>query len=267
MSESNRQLLANIRVIVDHPEKAGNVGSIARAMSNFGLSDLVVAGDRPFNTPEGRRMAMRGLDILLGAGRAATFEEAAAGCIHLIGTTPRAHDSWDITTPRQRAPHWLALAQKGKVGILLGNEVTGLSNEHLSRCTEVCAIPTLGSSSLNIAQAGLVLFYELALAADAESAIPKIEREPAPLGEMEKFYEHLQRFLMGVAYLFPSNPEHVMDSVRHIMRRAEPDRRDVGILHSMIGKFEYRLEQCDPLYPGRARKAAPAIRKSAPPES
>jgi TrmH family RNA methyltransferase len=231
--------LDGIRVILNRPKDPGNVGSVARAMANFGLSDLAVVGGLDTNVPDARRMAMGGgRSVLFAAQRFSTIREAAAQHRWVIGTTPRAHETWTLTTPRERAAEWVARAREGGVAIVFGNEVRGLSNLHLSRCNEIAAIPTLGMQSLNLAQAALVFFYEIAQAAGAPACLPRVERIAATHEEMEGFYTHLQATLLRAKYLFPSNPEHIMDTLRHIMRRADPGQRDVAILRGILRKLD-----------------------------
>src|SRR5918992_6223780 len=114
-------MLANLRVVLVHPRGSGNVGSIARAMKNLGLTDLSIVGKARTRSFWARAMAVHGRDILGRAKCYDTIREAIADCALVVGTTCRAglyrrHSQ----SPRELAPAVVAAAQSGKVALLFG---------------------------------------------------------------------------------------------------------------------------------------------------
>ncbi|MFO7618825.1 MAG: RNA methyltransferase [Thermoplasmata archaeon] len=151
-------------VILVEPKFAGNIGSVARAMSNFGLDKLVLVnpcelGDDAF------RYAKHGRFVLDAAKTVKTLDKALKGMDIVVGTTGQPTDNEkkflrEPITPRQLLEHLSGKA--GKVGILFGREDYGLYNEELKNCDILVTIPTHEINPImNLSHACTVIFYEL----------------------------------------------------------------------------------------------------------
>jgi tRNA/rRNA methyltransferase len=152
-----------VRVVLVRPRNPVNIGASARAMANFGLSDLVVV--EPYEPVwQETRSAPDAEKIVLDARAVTTWEEAVQGCDIVLGTSSfhqRPFEQATIELPnlgRYLAPF---LASKS-VALVFGSERSGLSNEELSRCQAVLHIPTQKKTpSMNLGQAVAVVLYEL----------------------------------------------------------------------------------------------------------
>src|SRR5271165_5804940 len=111
-----------VRIVLIDPSHPGNIGSVARAMKNMSLSDLVLVRPRSFPHAEANALAAGADDILAGARIAATVAEAIADCAFIAGTTsrPRAY-YWEFTTPRDVAGRIAGLPEDQRAALLFGS--------------------------------------------------------------------------------------------------------------------------------------------------
>jgi tRNA/rRNA methyltransferase len=217
-----------VRVVLVRPKASGNVGSVARAMMNFGVQDLALVSPRRYRPAAAAAMAVHAASVLERHRRFGSLAEAVADCAWVVGTTCRPGSYRRRTrTPREVAPEIAAVAGKGRVALVFGPEDHGLSNEDLKLCHELVTIPTHARyPSLNLAQAVLVCLYEISLARHpAADAPPKL----ATSAELERMYDHLSRALLAIGFLHGANPEHIMFSIRRTFGRARLDAREVAI--------------------------------------
>ncbi len=153
------------RLVFLRPRNADNLGAIARAMKNFGVSDWVVVSPNPqlLEVPGLNRLAVKAGDLLESVRRVDRFAEAIADCSWVVGTTMRLIDG-----KRRMTPHELAQAA-GERGdetwaLVFGDERHGLTNEDLEQCHALSFIPSAEEQpSLNLSQAVVVYAYELAM--------------------------------------------------------------------------------------------------------
>lgn len=149
-------------VVLVRPRDPNNIGACARAMGNFGLSDLRVVDPYP---PVWREAvsAVGVSDILQHAQKCDTLDQALADVHFSLAST--ALKNRDLTQHIVTLPHLnerLAQRAQGRTAFVFGNEKTGLSNEDIERCDEVLNIPTVSKQpSINLAQAVILTCYEL----------------------------------------------------------------------------------------------------------
>jgi TrmH family RNA methyltransferase len=190
----------NIVFILDRPQDVVNVGAVVRLMGNFGVRQLRLVELAAFDPERILTIARRGQAVLEATRRYATLEAALADCAFVLGTTSRARAlARPVLTPRQAAPALLAVGMSGVgdgavsprvAAVLFGPENFGLANEALDRCHALLRIPTVPhDASLNLAQAALLVAYELHLTAFGGDAG----------GEAEPATAHTQTFLRAVA--------------------------------------------------------------------
>ena len=217
-----------LRVVLVRPKEPGNIGSAARAMKNFGLSDLVlVAPQRPL-TRHAFALASHAEDVLGGAVTVDTVAEALQGCTLALGTTARDRaDAERVYTPREAA----ALPRVGRTAILFGPEDFGLSNDDLRRCQGYIRIPTAEYASLNLAQAVQLVAYEYFVATPQETVTP--EREVAPREVLEGMYGHLLETLHAVGYTDAQREGAAETLFRSVFDRAELNGREVAALRGL----------------------------------
>ena len=149
-------------VILVHPRDPNNIGAAARAMANFGLSELRLVD--PFTVAfQDAVSAVGAQDILKNARIFDTLPQALADCPLSLATSAlrnrRLNQSF-VTLPH--LPDWLQTQAEGKTALVFGNEKSGLSNEDIERCDAALNIPTVSKQpSVNLAQAVILTCYEL----------------------------------------------------------------------------------------------------------
>ena len=160
--------LSNVVIVLDHPKDVVNIAAVIRVMNNFGLGTLRLVNPDEFNAYRIKGIAHRSGDLIEAATRHDSLEDAVADVSFVLGTTARPRTAGrKYLWPREAAARMAERAQDGTVAILLGREDRGLTNEGLDLCHAVSIIPTDSEySSLNLAQACLVLAYEVFLALD-----------------------------------------------------------------------------------------------------
>lgn len=154
-----------VRVVLVEPERAGNIGAIARSMKNFNLSDLCIVNSKTPLTIEARAFAMHGYDVLTRAKKVKTLKQGLRNLDLVVGTSSIIATSNSNLARIPVTPFELAnriRAFKGTVGIIFGRESSGLSNEEVEACDFIVTIPASRKYNvLNIASAASIIFYEL----------------------------------------------------------------------------------------------------------
>lgn len=246
----------NVVLVLFQPEDVVNVAGAVRAMSNFGLKDLRLVEPAAFDAYRVEGIAHHAGEIIERVRRYPTLEAAVADCSLVLGTTGRPRRvRRERLTPREAAPIVLraAAAHPGApVAVLFGRERDGLPNSALDLCHAVVTIPTSPENhSLNLAQAVLVIAYELWLAAagaarEAAAAgitfgartLPAALEEPGPLATgaaREAMFAALDDMLRA---LYPGTTESrlgaAVSRLRAIVLRAAPRADEAKLLSHLF---------------------------------
>lgn len=245
--------------VLVRPDKPANVGAAARALKNFGWSDLRVVGTTsPLPGGEGfaeaRALAWNSADVLESARGFDTLEEAVAD-LHLVAaSTARTDHGGQTLSPRAFGEEAAGLGEDARVGVVFGPETHGLSNEELDLCRVRLRIPTRGEQpSMNLAQSVVIVSYELGLAAAVGAAVGAAgeaageavgergtaEPEAATEGELQRAADAAQDLLLRAGYLNPQAPEHVLGELRRMLARARPTSREVTLLLGLIAQLDW----------------------------
>lgn len=227
----------SIRIILVGTTHPGNIGAVARAMKNMGLSDLALVQPKYFPHEEATARASGASDILDSATVVDSLEDALIDCVYVAGASARSRTiNWPSMGPRDCAERMIQESTHGKVAAVFGPERSGLQNEDLDLCHTLLTIPTdPGFSSLNLGMAVQVLTYELRVASMLETGpVFDVEAPPATGEEMEHFYTHLENVLTDIEFLDPENPRHLMRRMRRLFIRARPDKNEVNILRGIL---------------------------------
>ena len=230
--------LSNFRVVLLRPKGSANVGSVARAMKNMGISDLALVQPALTDRFWSEAMAVHAEDVLRAHRSYTSLAEATADCGVVVGTT--AHDGpyrASARAPRAAAVELVAAAQSNRIALVFGPEDHGLSNEDLKLCHQLLTIPAdPGYPSLNLAQAVMVCCYELYL---ASSAPAEAATTLAPAQHASFVFQRLQEALLAIGFLKPDNTEHIMYSIRRMLGAAHMDDRDVSIWLGIARQIEW----------------------------
>jgi tRNA/rRNA methyltransferase len=231
--------LENIGVVLVQPQIPENIGSVARAMNNMGISRLILV--KPENCDLTRILKMAtgtSIDIVEAMEVQDELTTALNPFQYVVGTTGRTGSQRPaLTNPRKLAKDLAAISQENRVAILFGPEDRGLSNEHLRYCHTIATIPTSRFASLNLSQAVMIICYEIFLAAQKppEELIPRLANK----FELEGMYDHLKQVLMKIGFINPQNPEHWMLNIRRFLSRIPLRARDVRIIRGICRQIDW----------------------------
>src|SRR5476651_2889077 len=228
-------------IVMVRPQLGENIGMAARAMLNCGLSRLRLVSPRDGWPNERAQRAASGADIVLeNAEVFETVAEAVADLERVVATTARNRElSQRILTARHAASEvrsWIG--QGERVGILFGPERTGLENDDLVHADTVLSIPLNPQfSSLNVAQAVLLVAYEWAASGDTTPVERLAEHatRPANKEEMQNLFEHLERALDQSGFLRHKDmrPGMVLN-IRSLLQRATMTEQEARTFHGII---------------------------------
>ena len=228
--------LENIVIVLHRPRKLVNIAAVVRAMKNMGLSRLRLVDPAEYDPYDIEGIAHRSADVLDRAAIHATLDAALADAIFVVGTTARPREAGPpVGRPRDLAPDMLARAAGGPVALVFGPEDNGLSNAELDRCHRRLAIPTDPAyPSLNLAQAVLLVAYELRQAGELPSA-PALRQPPQPASaaQLEELFGTLERALWGVEFFKSHTAPGIMRTLRSLIHRAGPSAREAALLKAM----------------------------------
>jgi TrmH family RNA methyltransferase len=226
-----------VDVVLVRPARAGNVAAAARALKNMGLRAMTLVSPPPeLDRSEARALAYGAWDVLDAARVAPDLRSAVAGCTLVAATSGKAEDA---AAPRAFALEAAALAGGGRVAIVFGPEASGLTNEELALCRVRIRIPADDAHpSLNLAQAVLIVAYELRLAARPAAEAPP-EAPPAEAGAVEEALDDLRQALLAVEYLNPASPEKVMAELRALLLRAAVTPRELTLLRGVARQVRW----------------------------
>jgi len=242
MSEENLEhtLARRFVVVLNRTQDLVNIAGAVRAMMNMGLERLRLVRPDLFDAHRIAGIAHGSEWLLDRVEFFDTLETATADAGMVVGTTARRRTSpyvWD--RPREAAPALLAVAHEaaGPIALVFGREDSGLLNEEIDRCDRMLVIPANPQhSSLNLAQAVLLVLYELRLAALAGTPplpTPKRRSSPGTTAELQRYFDDAERALNTIEFFKSRNAVMVMRSLRAITRRANPSAREIKLLRAI----------------------------------
>jgi tRNA/rRNA methyltransferase len=234
-------MVPDLAFVLVRPKAPGNIGATARAMKNMGFADLRLVAPQRWNQREAAAMAAHGGDVLAAATTYPDIAGAVADRSTVIGTTARGGlYREDARSIHDTAAEIAALG--GPAAILFGPEDFGLTNDDLKSCQRLVTIPTAPAyRSLNLAQAVLIVAYEMMLAADG--AGPR--SAPVQLAQaagVDAMFARMADALMAIGFLPADNPDHVMFAIRSIFGRAGLRPRELDILNGLARQIRWAAE-------------------------
>jgi tRNA (cytidine32/uridine32-2'-O)-methyltransferase len=235
-----------IRFVLARTSHPGNIGSAARAIRTMGFDRLVLVAPHRYPDPKVEAMAAGADDVLARLLVCDDVPDAIADCTRVYGLSARRRGiALPELAPREAARRIATELEAGtQVGLLFGNERSGLDNDELARCHAMVRIPSAEDfSSLNLAQAVQVMAYEVRMAlleSDppdvAEGAEPR--DPPASAADMEEFFAHLFRTLHAIDFHKGRSAGTIERRLRRLFQRAEPDARELRVLHGILADAE-----------------------------
>jgi tRNA/rRNA methyltransferase len=238
-------------IVLVSPKGPDNIGSTARAMKNFGLSDLRIVQPR-CRLEQARMMASHAQDVLENAKVFETLLEAVGECELVVATTARdRRDHTPPISPREVAALFVTQAASSSA-VVFGREEHGLYNDELDLCHVHVRIPAEGDYvSLNLAQAVQVIVYELSLARQfgpiivsgsstgtVQHPIPVKQTLPnariASRAMLDAMYKHLAELMLEVGYTDEKREDHMLRRFRQFMDRAAMTEYDVNVFRGLL---------------------------------
>ena len=227
-------------IILCRPQLGENIGAAARAMKNFGLSDLrLVAPRDDWPNERAYAMAVTARPVLDEAKLYDNLPDALADLNIVYATTARDRGiTKEIITPPEAAKRLRRVTIGDKTGLLFGNERAGLENDDISLADCVITIPTAEFASINLGQAVLLCCYEWFKSAD-DTPPARIEHNPLHRKprreEMIQLFDHLEGELTRTGFLYPPDKrEHMQRAIRATIHRAKLTYQEVQTLRGMI---------------------------------
>lgn len=231
-----------LSIVLVRPKFPENVGSVARAMKNMGLSRLIlVDGCSPLHA-NAYKVASGAEDILERAEELPSLTEAISdtGCV--VGTTSReGEERRPLLSPRDLMKKLIPLSMKNAIALVFGPEREGLTNEELSLCHILGRIPSSTAfPSLNLSHAVMIFCYEV-----FQSSLD-IEGHPSQLAkteDLEKMFDHMEKTLIDIGFLDAKHPSPIIRVLRRLFARSQMNPREVQILHGIWSKMDWQMRR------------------------
>ncbi len=243
MADLNKPVIVLVR-----PQLGENIGKAARAMLNFGLTEMRLVSPRDGWPNPSAGPAAAGADIVLERAKVyETTAEAVADCAHVHATTVRKRG---VTKPVIGADEAgrLVHTQAGRHAVLFGPERSGLETEDVALARNILTIPINPEfGSLNLAQAVVLVSYEWArlgrelAGADAALVQPTVEEllPPAPQEELEGLIAHFEKLLEPLGYFFPEiRAEATRRTLRGLLTKPGWNHLEVRTLRGVLSTIE-----------------------------
>ena len=238
--------LTNISVVLCHPRYPENIGAAARAMCNMGIDRLVVVDAQNLDMIKVCRMATHAASNVIDQMKVCdTLKEALADMNFVVGTTARLGGQRKVvSSPGKLAEKLIPLSDQNKIALLFGPEDRGLTNVDIRWCDILVNIPTAEFASLNLAQAVMILCYELFCFSQDKPGVfaPRLANRQ----ELEAMYAQLKDVLMRISFIHPDNPDYFMNNLRHFFSRMQLRAKELAIIRGICrqidwyGKFRFQ---------------------------
>lgn len=236
--------LDHIAVILQRPRYPENIGAAARAVRNMGIGQLAVVSPENCDLTRILKMATHvASDVVEEMNVFEDLKDAVAPYQYIVGTTARlGGERQTVYSPQEMAHMLVPISQENRIAILFGPEDRGLTNEDIRLCHALVSIPTAEFSSLNLAQAVMILCYELFNASRKrkKTHIPRL----AERHELEGMYEQLKEILIRIDFINPANPDYWMNNMRRFFNRLPLRAKEVRIIRGICRQIDWYSKKC-----------------------
>lgn len=229
-------------IILVKPQLGENIGKAARAMLNFGLTEMRIVDPRDGWPNPAAGPTAAGADIVLeNAKLFDTTAEAVADCSHIYATTVRKRGmTKEVLTPVAAAEDMAAAS--GKCAILFGPERSGLEIIDVELARKIITVPINSEfASLNLAQAVVLVAYEISKHSNAtvQPTLEKAKPQPAPQLELDRLYEHMERALEKTGYFYPPDRAPATKiTLRNMITKPGWTNEEVQTLRGVLSSLE-----------------------------
>lgn len=227
-------------IILVRPQLGENIGKAARAMLNFGLTELRLVAPRDGWPNPDAGPAAAGADVVLEQARVYdTLAEATADIQHIYATTVRKRGVTKPVVTPELAANEIVLAS-GRSAILFGAERSGLETDDVAVARAIITVPINPEfGSLNLAQAVILCAYEWSKHQKLASP-PKVDLDPpAPQAELDGMIEHLFGLLERRDFFFPPDRTHATKlTLRNLLTKPAWNSLEIRTLRGVLSAFK-----------------------------
>jgi len=236
--------IANVDIVLNRPRYPENIGAAARALRNMGLGRLVVVNPENCDLPRILKMATHAAsEIVEQMDRYDDLKDALSPYHYIVGTTARlGGQRQTVTSPKEMAKTLVPMTRTNRTAVLFGPEDRGLSNDAIRFCHLLVNIPTAAFSSLNLAQAVMILCYEIYSAGRTVNgpATPRL----AERHELEGMYDQLKNILIRIDFVNRENPDYWMNNMRRFFNRLPLRAKEVRIIRGICRQIDWYSKKC-----------------------
>lgn len=234
-------------IVLVRPQLGENIGKTARAMLNFGLSEMRLVAPRDGWPNPSAGPAAAGADVVLENAQVfETTAQAVADCAHVYATTVRKRGvTKPVQTPEQAARD--IPRQQGRSAVLFGPERSGLAMDDVDLARTIITAPINPEfGSLNLAQAVILVAYELSKTADLVMPTQEEILPPAPQEELDGLIAHLEAMLAPNRYFFPQDrAEATRRTLRGVLTKPGWNHLEVRTLRGVLSALQRKPRSDD----------------------
>jgi tRNA/rRNA methyltransferase len=234
----------NIAIVLNSPRYPENIGAAARAARNMGIARVIVVSPENYDLEKIMKLATHAArDIVENIEVYEDLKSAIGSYNYIAGTTARIGGQRStITSPSKLARQLVSISQNNRIAILFGPEDRGLTNEDIRYCHTLVNIPSADFSSLNLAQAVMIICYEIhkVCKIPPDNFFPRL----ATRHELDGMYEQLKDLLVKINYINPENPDYWMNKIRHFFSRFPLRAMEVSIIRGVCRQVGWYEKKC-----------------------
>ena len=234
-----------VQIVLVETSHPGNIGSVARAMKNMGLSRLALINPKKFPHDEATALAGNAGDVLEQAQVFSSIEEAVKNSKIIFATSARERTiEWPVASVKDAAQEINQLAAEHiEVSILFGREDRGLTNEELQISNKHLIIPADPEYPvLNIAMSTQVVCYELYQASNIEPIGPWQDFPEYTSEELQHLIDHFNKTVFKLDLIDPKNPKQILTRMERMFRRLYPDQMEGNFLRGFLKAVNNRIK-------------------------
>ena len=234
-----------VQIVLVETSHPGNIGSVARAMKNMGLSRLVLINPKKFPDDEATALAGNAVDVLKAAKIFSSIQEAVQNSKIIFATSARERTiEWPVASVKDAAQEINQLvAENIEVSILFGREDRGLTNEELQLSNKHLIIPAHPDYPvLNIAMSTQVVCYELYQASNIEPIAPWQDFPEYTADELQHLIDHFNETVFKLDLIDPKNPKQILARMERMFRRLYPDQMEGNFLRGFLKAVNNRIK-------------------------
>jgi len=234
----------NISIILKQPRCSENIGAAARAIRNMGIGRLVLVNPINYDFTKVMKLATHAAaEVVEQIEFYEELKEALSPYSYVVGTTARTgKHRQSVKNPSKLAQSLIPISRDNNIAIIFGPEDRGLSNEDIRFCDALVNIPTADFSSINLAQAVMIVCYEIFNAGCAESQdfVPRL----ATSHELEGMHDKLKDILVRISYINNENPDYWMNKLRNFFSRLQLQAWEVSVIRGICRQIDWYGKKC-----------------------